>query len=110
VELTTRELRIYRTADGRLPFEEWLASLHDERALARILVRLDRVRFGNFGDCRSVGGGVQELRIDSGPGYRVYFGRQGSTIVLLLCGGDKSSRAKDINLAHDYWNEYGRRP
>ncbi len=73
-------------------------------------MRLDRVSLGNFGDCRSVGEGVQELRIDYGPGYRVYFGQLGSTIVLLLCGGDKSAQAKDINLAHYYWSEYRGRP
>ena len=72
-------------------------------------MRLDRVSLGNFGDCRSVGEGVQELRIDYGPGYRVYFGQLGSTIVLLLCGGDKSTQAKDINLAHYYWSEYRKR-
>lgn len=110
MDATPRELQIYRTVDGRLPFGEWLASLHDERARARILVRLDRVSLGNFGDCRSVGKGVQELRIDYGPGYRVYFGQLGSTIVLLLCGGDKSAQVKDINLAHYYWSEYRRRP
>jgi len=110
MDATPRELWIYRTVDGRLPLEEWLASLHDERALARILVRLDRVRLGNFGDCRSVGEGIQELRIDYGPGYRVYFWQLGSTIVLLLCGGDKDSQATDIDLAKNYWNEYRRRP
>jgi putative addiction module killer protein len=110
MDATPRELRIYRTVDGRRPFSEWLASLHDTKARVRIRVRLDRVSLGNFGDCRNVGGGVQELRIDYGPGYRVYFGRLGSTIVLLLCGGDKSTQAMDIKLAHDYWIEYRRRP
>jgi putative addiction module killer protein len=110
MDATPRDLRIYRTVDGRLPFSEWLASLHDERVRVRIRVRLDRVSLGNFGDCRSVGKGVQELRIYYGPGYRVYFGQLGSTIVLLLCGGDKSTQAVDINLAHDYWDEYRRRP
>ncbi len=76
----------------------------------RIRVRLDRVSLGNFGDCHSVGEGVQELRIDYGPGYRVYFGQAGSTIVLLLCGGDKDTQSKDISLAKYYWNEYRRRP
>jgi putative addiction module killer protein len=110
MDATPRELRIYRTVDGRLPFGEWLASLHDERARAKIRVRLDRVSLGNFGDCHSVGEGVQELRIDYGPGYRVYFGQLGSTIVLLLCGGDKDTQARDIDLAKHYWKEYRRRP
>ncbi len=110
MDATPKELRIFRTVDGRLPFEQWLVSLNDERARARILVRLDRVSLGNLGNCRNVGGGVQELRIDYGPGYRVYFGQLGSTIVLLLCGGDKNTQAVDIRLAQNYWGEYRRRP
>ena len=70
---------------------------------------MDRVSLGNLGDCHGVGDGVQELRIDYGPGYRVYFGQLGSTIVLLLCGGDKSTQANDIEQAKHYWNEYRRR-
>jgi len=65
--------------------------------------------WGNFGDCHGVGDGVQELRIDYGPGYRVYFGQEGATIVLLLCGGDKSTQTKDVEIAKGYWNEYRRR-
>lgn len=109
MEVKPRELRMYVTADGRSPFSEWLASLRDGTARAKIRVRLDRISLGNIGDCHSVGEGVQELRIDHGPGYRVYFGQLGSIIVLLLCGGDKSAQAKDIDLAKYYWNEYRRR-
>ncbi len=97
------------TEDGLAPFGEWLASLRDIKARAKIRVRLDRVGLGNFGDCHGVGDGVQELRIDYGPGYRVYFGQVGSTVVLLLCGGDKSTQAKDIEQAKRYWSEYRRR-
>lgn len=68
--------------------------------------RLNRIRLGNFGDCKGVGGGVEELRIDFGPGYRVYFGREGSFVVILLCGGDKRSQARDILIAQQYWREY----
>ncbi|MGH7207452.1 MAG: type II toxin-antitoxin system RelE/ParE family toxin [Nitrospiraceae bacterium] len=109
MEATPKELRVYVTVDGQCPFTEWLASLRNGKARAKIRVRLDRVSLGNVGDCHSVGEGVQELRIDYGPGYRVYFGQLGLTIVLLLCGGDKSTQAKDIDLAKHYWNEYGRR-
>jgi putative addiction module killer protein len=109
VEATPRELQIYLTEEGQAPFSEWLASLPDSKARAKIRVRLDRVSLGNFGDCRGVGDGVQELRIDYGPGYRVYFGQVGSTIVLLLCGGDKSTQANDIEQAKQYWNDYRRR-
>lgn len=77
-------------------FATWLAALRDREANARILARLDRVRLGNFGDTRSVGGGVSELRVDHGPGYRLYYARRGLTVVLLLVGGDKGTQAADI--------------
>jgi putative addiction module killer protein len=109
VEAAPKEVQIYVTVEGRTPFSEWLASLCDIKARAKIRVRLDRVSLGNLGDCHGVGDGVQELRIDYGPGYRVYFGQVGSTVVLLLCGGDKNTQAKDIEQAKHYWNEYRRR-
>ena len=77
-------------------FARWLVALRDARAKARILARLDSTRLGNLGDIRSVGGGVSEMRIDVGAGYRVYFTRRQRIVVILLCGGDKSSQAKDI--------------
>jgi putative addiction module killer protein len=109
MDATPRELQIYLTGEGRAPFSEWLVSLRDSRARAKIRVRLDRVSLGNFGNCHGVGDGVQELRIDYGPGYRVYFSQVGSAIVLLLCGGDKASQAKDIEQAKQYWCNYRRR-
>jgi putative addiction module killer protein len=109
VEAMPKELRVYVTDEGREPFSEWLESLRDIKARAKIRVRLDRVSLGNAGDCHSVGEGVQELRIDYGPGYRVYFGQEGATLVLLLCGGDKSTQSRDIETAKRYWNEYRRR-
>ncbi|HEY2291744.1 MAG TPA: type II toxin-antitoxin system RelE/ParE family toxin [Thermoanaerobaculia bacterium] len=80
-------------------FTEWLRQLRDERARARINVRLRRLSEGNAGQVRSVGGGVSELKIDYGPGYRVYFTRRGLEIVVLLCGGDKGSQSRDIEAA-----------
>jgi putative addiction module killer protein len=80
-------------------FTDWIGNLRDLRAVARIDARIGRLRLGNFGDAKSVGGGVSELRIDYGPGYRVYFTRRGEALVLLLCGGDKDSQGKDIMLA-----------
>jgi putative addiction module killer protein len=74
-----------------------------------VLKRLDRVSLGNLGDYRSVGGGVYELRIDYGSGYRVYFGQVDSVVVLLLCGGDKSTQEQDIVDAKEYWKNYGKR-
>jgi putative addiction module killer protein len=80
-------------------FRKWRTKLKDERALAMIASRLDRLAFGNAGDVRPVGQGVSELRIDYGPGYRVYFQRRGKTIVVLLCGGDKRTQDQDIKTA-----------
>ena len=77
-------------------FAKWFVNLRDVRAKARILARLDSVSLGNLGDAKSVGGGVSEMRIDAGAGYRVYFTRRQRVIVILLCGGDKSTQAKDI--------------
>jgi putative addiction module killer protein len=106
MEAQPREIRSYITADGRIPFDEWFNSLRDRKALVKIDARIRRVKDGNLGDCRSVGEGVFELRIDSGPGYRVYFGQAGATIVLLLCGGDKSTQDRDITQAKLYWADY----
>ncbi len=77
-------------------FAKWLSGLRDVRAKARILARLDSARLGNLGDVVSVGSGVSEIRVDVGAGYRVYFTRRQRIVVILLCGGDKSTQAKDI--------------
>lgn len=86
-------------------FDEWLQALRDERARVRIVRRIDRLRFGNFGDAEPVGGGVSEMRVDYGPGYRVYFTQFGPTLVLLLCGGDKGSQSRDIARAKSLASE-----
>ncbi len=106
MEVQPREIRRYIAPNGKVPFAEWLDSLRDRRVRLRIKLRLDRVEEGNLGDYRSVGEGVFELRIDYGPGYRVYFGQIGLSIVLLLCGGDKSTQEKDISKAKEYWADY----
>jgi putative addiction module killer protein len=80
-------------------FRAWVANLKDIRAKARIAVRIDRLAAGNPGDAKPVGDGVSELRIDYGPGYRLYFTRRGQLLVILLCGGDKSSQDRDIRQA-----------
>lgn len=77
-------------------FARWLRALRDRQARSRIIDRLKRASDGNFGDVKGVGGGVSEMRIDHGPGYRVYFDRRGNELVILLCGGDKRTQAKDI--------------
>jgi len=80
-------------------FLDWLRALKDLRAIARIQIRIDRLSLGNAGDVGPVGDGVSELRIDYGPGYRVYFAQRGKTFVLLLCGGDKKTQQRDIAMA-----------
>lgn len=108
MEIQPREIHLYTSLEGRVPFEEWFNSLRDINAKAKIRIRLDRVGQGNLGDCKSVGKGVFELRIDYGPGYRVYFGQVNLQIVLLLCGGDKSTQTQDIRKAQEYWEDYTR--
>jgi putative addiction module killer protein len=99
----------YQRADGSEPFTEWLATIRDKIAAARIRIRLRQVEAGNLGDCDSVGEGVVELRIHIGAGYRVYCGRHGNSVVILLCDGDKSSQIRDIKRAKDLWVEWKRR-
>jgi len=80
-------------------FDSWLRGLRERRAVARIAARLDRLALGNPGDVKPVGGGLSEMRIDHGPGYRVYFVQRGSIIIVLLCGGDKATQQRDIEQA-----------
>ena len=100
------EIRKYRDKKGRIPFDAFLSGLRDKRAQGRIQVRLDRLAIGLEGDWKSVGEGVYELRIPEGKGYRVYYGRDGETVVILLCGGAKANQRRDIELAKRYWRDY----
>ena len=106
LETRPREIELYTTRNGREPFTDWFKTIRDRRAQSRIESRLISLESGNFGDYRSVGSGVFELRIHIGKGFRVYFGEVDNTIVLLLCGGDKSSQQSDIKRAKTYWLEY----
>ncbi len=99
----------YQTASGQEPVTEWLRSLRDKQAQAKVRMRLKRIEAGSFGDCEPVGDGVLELREHLGAGYRVYFGRHGQSIVILLCGGSKKTQATDIKTAKDYWADWKRR-
>jgi putative addiction module killer protein len=103
------QIRHYLTATGRDPYQSWLDRLKDLRARVAIQRRVDRLALGNLGDHRRCGEGVWELRVDVGPGYRVYYAQAGATVVLLLCGGDKRSQAADIETARKYWKDYQRR-
>lgn len=87
-------------------YRRWLKDLKDKPSRLRIAARMLRVEQGLFGSTRSVGGGVNELKFDFGPGYRIYYSRKGQRVILLLCGGDKSSQSRDIELAHQIWNEW----
>ena len=106
LDVRPREIQIYRDQNGREPFTDWFEAIRDLKMLNRIQARLDRLESGNLGDCHSVGNGVFELRFQFGPGYRIYFGEVDNTIVLLLCGGDKSSQTRDIQRAKIYWQAY----
>lgn len=101
-----REIEVYELPNGQAPFTEWFTSIQDTKTQTRIRGRLDRLEKGNFGDYESVGSGIFELRLHFGPGYRIYFGEVDRTIVLLLCGGDKSTQTRDIQRAKTYWLEH----
>ena len=108
-EVDVKTIAIYENEEGKLPFKQWLDSLRDKTTIARINARLGRIELGNFGDARSVGNGVMELRLIFGSGYRIYYGLDSDKLVVLLTGGDKSTQDKDIKIAHDYWSDYLRR-
>lgn len=97
----------YLSPGGKDVFQRWLDQLGDQRARRRILRRIDRIELDGFlGDHKYLREGVSELRVDEGAGYRVYFGRAGEQLVVLLCGGDKGSQSKDIERAIGYWKDY----
>jgi putative addiction module killer protein len=82
-------------------FERWLKRLRDPTARAKVLIRLRRIALGNPGDVRPVGSGISEMRVDYGPGYRVYFTQRGALLILILCGGDKTTQQRDIERARE---------
>src|SRR4030065_2495274 len=99
----------YQGRDGGEPPTEWMRRLRDRQAYAHVLARLNRLENGNFGQCRALKCGVWELKIDHGPGYRVYYGQAGKTVLLLLCGGDKRSQQADIERAAEDWKDFRNR-
>ncbi len=100
------EIEVYETASGKKPFEIWLDKIKDGATIAKILNRLDRLNLGSFGDCKPLKGGIYELRLHYGAGLRIYYSKVKNKIVLLLCGGDKSSQKKDIQKAREYLEDY----
>ncbi len=103
------EIRRYVTRAGKDVVGDWLAGLRDNQARARIVARIDRLSLGNFGDSKHLREGVWELRIDWGPGYRVYYAMAGRACVLLLCGGDKRKQSSDIGRAIAYLRDHKER-
>jgi putative addiction module killer protein len=102
------EILEYLAADGRSPYRDWFDTL-DAVAASKITVAITRLRLGNLSNAKGVGRGVQEYRIDFGPGYRIYFGRDGATLVILLAGGTKKRQQSDIETAQAQWTDYKRR-
>jgi putative addiction module killer protein len=108
METNPIRIEIYRDGIGVEPFTEWLEQLGDKTARLKVLTRLDRLEKGNYGDYKRFGS-LGELRLDFGPGYRVYFGQQGNNLVLLLAGGDKSTQSSDFKLAQARWQDHLKR-
>lgn len=106
MQVHEREVRKLELENGEVPFDTWFNSLRDMRLQAAVDTRLARVRAGNFGDRKNVGEGVLELRIDKGPGLRIYFGLHGLNIVVLIGGGDKKTQARDIERAKNLWKQF----
>ena len=100
------EIEIYETFSIKRPFEKWFDDIQEIHTRAKILTRLDRLKLGNFGDCKTIGAGVFELRIHYGPGIRIYYAKIGNKVILLLCGGNKGSQIRDINKAKEYLKDY----
>jgi putative addiction module killer protein len=96
----------FALADGKEPFTEWINGLKDQTVRARIRVKIDRVALGNTSGLKSLSDGLYELKMKFGAGYRVYFGYDGPKIIILLSGGDKSSRDRDVKIAKEYWHAY----
>jgi putative addiction module killer protein len=109
VSTTKNTVNEYTDEQGKSPYADWLGDLRDAKAKAKVIMQVDRMELGLFGDSQPIGDGLSELRIHYGPGYRVYYGKEGQRVYLLLCGGDKSTQVKDIKQAKAYWQDHQRR-
>lgn len=103
-----KETKYFQLPDGGYPYLIWFKKLKDKLTKAIIQRRIQSVRAGNLGDVSDCGNGVHELKIDFGPGYRIYFGNDGEALIIILCGGVKGSQERDIKKAHEYWEVYKR--
>ena len=106
--MSTLDVLLYEQEDGHSPFADWFDAL-DRQAAAKVTIAVDRLRLGNLSSVKSVGAGVQEYRINWGPGYRLYLGRDGDKLVILLIGGTKHRQGADIERAKQHWADYKRR-
>ena len=109
MDVIERKLQKYETNDGKCPYDEWIKKVKDKRTRIIIAARLTRLELGNLGRYRDLGDGVKELKIDFGPGFRVYFAEATDVIVLLLCGGIKRTQDQDIENAKHYWSQFKER-
>jgi putative addiction module killer protein len=109
MESSQIQVEIYETEQGKQPYVDWFNGVRDTKAQARLSTRITRLRQGNFGDSKPIGEGVIELRVDYGPGYRIYLGRDGDKLVILLSGSDKSDQKAAVKQAKEYWQDYRRR-
>ena len=99
-------VNIYKDDNGKVPYFKWLESIKDGRTKIRVQHRIRRLEQGNFGNCKALKGGIGELKLDFGPGYRIYYALEGNMVVILLCAGDKSTQKDDIEKAQQYWERY----
>jgi putative addiction module killer protein len=106
INMQKRQLLIYKTTEGKEPFIDWLESIKETKTRNRILTRLDRLQIGNPGDYKYLDQGISELRLKFGAGYRIYYAEEKGKIIILLCGGDKSTQDKDIKKAINYFKDY----
>ena len=106
MEIQSQTILNYQTSEGKQPFDDWYNTLKETKTRLIIRKRINRLALGNFGDCKTLKDGLFEVRIDYGPGYRLYFAQEGQQIILLLSGGDKSTQEVDIQKAKEYYDDY----
>jgi putative addiction module killer protein len=106
MNVETKQVKLYKTHEGKVPYKEWVGNLGSGKTRGRVAARIAKARLGGLGKCKPVGGGVTELILDFGPGYRIYVGQEGARVIILLCGGDKSTQEADIQRAKKYWADY----